>query len=281
LLTFVRLFTGFLLPGFWAGRQIGNLSQEAQSIDNDQVNIEYTQMVETVYLPEDPLTGATTPPIPSSTVKNNNERILHQRNILVIGVDDLVSASPSLKSVWLIIYMPNIPHFMLLPIYPIKSISETNDLSTGGSLKEKFQLDKKKTPQISFFEAIGANDIWWNSYILMDDTALAEVSNFVGNLDNNPNFDSISAIKNVPDPEHDPLGALLGQADIVQGLCSQTVRLSTVETQQYLMLLKNIREHVRTDLNFDKTIAEWQQLLLSSGNISCEFPSLAAPNFGP
>ncbi len=281
LLTFVLLFTGFLLPGFWAGRQIGNLSQESQSINHGKAQTEYTQIVEPVNLTEDPLTSATTPPIPSSPVKNKNEGENRQRNILVVGVDELDSASPHLKSVWLIVYMPNTPHFMLLPVYPIKSLTETNNRSTGGTLPDIFQLDKKKSPHISFFEALDAKDIWWNGYILLDETALAEVSNFVGSFDSNPNFASISAIKRVPDPEGNPLGALLGQAKIVQGLCNQTIHLSTVETWQYLQLFKKIREHVRSDLDFEKAVADWQQLLLYSGNISCEFPSLAAPNFGP
>lgn len=281
LLTFVFLFTGFLLQGFWFGRKLGNQIQVAQGTDKDQAKITYRHSNELINTPEDPLSHMITPPVPSTSATDDHEGIIHQRNLLVIGVDDLDSDSPSLKSVWLIIFMPNTPHFMLLPIYPNSSFSGNNQLSISANLSGAFQLDRHKTPRDSFFKAIKAKDIWWNGYILLDETALIEVNDFVGRISQINSSNIINTLKNVPDPDDDPLGSLLGQAQIVQSLCSQTLHLSTVDKRQYLKLLEKVREHIRSDLDFDTTITDWQQLITYSGNISCEFPSLAAPNFNP
>lgn len=277
LLTFVLLFTGFLLQGFWFGRKVGNQIQVTQNADHDQANIIYSPNNAPNNIPKDPSNNVLTPPVPSSA-HNGHEQIIHQRNLLVIGVDDLETKSPSLQSVWLIIFMPNTPHFMLLPIYPNGSFVENKQLSMADPLPETFLLDKRKAPRESFFKALEVKEIWWNAYILLDETALIEVSNFIGRISETS---STNIIKIVPDADDDPIGSLLGQAEFVQSLCRQTTTISNVDTQQYLDLLSKVRGHIISDLDFDTTITEWQELITNSGNISCEFPSLALPNFEP
>lgn len=281
LLTFVLLFTGFLLQGFWFGRKVGNQIMVAQNTNEDHTYITFTDSIEPINTPEEPSSNVITPPVPSPSANADQEVNIHQRNLLIIGVDDLVSDSPSLKSVWLIIFMPNTPHFMLLPVYPNNSLAEKNQLPSTVTLQGAFQVDRHKTPRDSFFKALEAKDIWWNGYILLDETALIEVSNFVSRIGENSKSNVLNTIKNVPNPDDDPLGSLLGQAEFVQSLCNQTTHLSTVDTQQYLKLLEKVHKHIHSDLDFETIIKDWQQLITYSGNISCEFPSLAAPNFNP
>lgn len=280
-LTFILLFTGFLLPGFWFGRKVGNQTQVSHSAIQDQVKIAYNYSNEPIEILEDTMPNMTTPPVPSRSAITDPDGSIHQRNLLVIGVDDIDSEAPSLRSVWLIIFMPNTPHFMLLPIYPNWSLSETSQPNTNDTLPVAFQLDKRKIPRDSFFKALETNDIWWHDYLLLDETALLEISNFIGRKDDDNSTNNVDVFKNVPNPDDDPLGSLLGQAEFVQSLCQQTTYLSNVTAPQYLKLLTKVEGHIRSDLDFETTIIDWQQLLKQGRNISCEFPSLAAPNFNP
>ena len=284
------LFSAFLLPGFWAGRQIGNESQTKQAVNTGRFSETYVNLVDTANQTDRssltaPLPPSPSPPVHSSEIpgrpSSGDESIIHQRNILVIGVDNLDTASPNLESVWLIIYMPNTPHFMLLPIYPTKSLTNTSSSTAGENLSDIFQLDSKTSPDAIFLEKLQASDIWWNSYILMDESALVEVANFVSSYNDRKNLDGLSAINSIPDPWDDPTAALIGQAEFAQDLCRQTVHLSMVDAWRYMHLFKAIQDHVRTDLDLEQTIAEWQQLMVYSGTISCEFPSLGTLNFHP
>lgn len=281
LLTYALLFTGFLLPGFWFGRKVGNQVQSPQKLIQDQVLIASNHATEPVDRLEGSSVNVITPPVPSTRVNYDHQDNIQQRNLLVIGVDDIDAEIPGLRSVWLIIFMPNTPHFMLLPIYPTGTFTDTNHPSTIGSLPESFHLDRGKTPHDSFFKALEVKEIWWHAYILLDDTALLEISNFVGRNGGDSSSYPKDVFKNTPDPENDPLGSLLGQAEFVQLLCKQTTHLSDVERSQYLKLLTKVEGHLRSDLDLDTTIMEWQQLVKQGGNITCEFPTLAAPNFNP
>jgi len=281
LLTFVLLFTGFLLPGFWFGRKVGNQAKEPQKLIQDQVIVASYFATDPIDGLEDSLVNMTTPPVPSTSANTDRPGNIQQRNLLVIGVDDIDSETPGLNSVWLIIFMPNTPHFMLLPIYPNGTLADTNQPSTIGSLVEAFHLDRGKTPHDSFFKALEAKEIWWHAYVLLDETALLEISNFVGLNSEDSDPHSSHDFNNAPSPEDDPLGSLLGQAEFVQSLCKRTTHLSAVDRSQYLKFLTKVGGHMRSDLDLETTITEWQQLLKQGGNITCEFPSLAAPNFNP
>lgn len=281
LLTYALLFAGFLLPGVWFGRKVGNQVQKPQILIQDQVLIASNYTTEPVERLEDSSVNVTTPPVPSTGANYDHQDNIQQRNLLVIGVDDIDAETPGLRSVWLIIFMPNTPHFMLLPIYPNGTFADTNQPSATGSLPKAFQLDRGKTPHDSFFKALEAKEIWWHDYILLDETALLEIGNFVARNEGDSSSYPNDVFKNTPNSKDDPLGSLLGQAEFVQLLCKQTTHLSDVERSQYLKLLTKVGGHLRSDLDLETTIMEWQQLIKEGGNITCEFPTLAAPNFNP
>jgi len=88
-----------------------------------------------------------------------------QRNILVIGVDDLQADEPALESLWLILYYPPAPGINLAPLFPARL---QNDPETGLALDEAFALDENGTPVPAFFESIQRRDLWWNNYMLID-----------------------------------------------------------------------------------------------------------------
>lgn len=290
--TLIILFVGFLLSGFWVGQQIQNLyignQPSANRINSKSIIIDVSTKG-VVFQPEansQAQSQIPLPPLPANHLEEqkahstNTIPKIHQQNILVIGVDRLDAPTPNLVSVWLIIGMPNSPHLMLLPIYPDPVPALGNSSSTGEKLASIFQLDANQSPHPSFFDALQTLDLWWNAYILLDETALAEVIGFTGSF-SNISQNEAKIVENVPDPWSDPLGALFGQAEIVQNLCRRTALMSTVANWQYLNLYETIQEHIRSDLDVKSIISAWQGLLAQGGRISCEFPTLAAPLYRP
>jgi len=95
-----------------------------------------------------------------------------QRNLLVIGVNQLNSAQPVLESAWLVLYSPGLPHFSFIPLYPLQDTSRP-DLEQA--IQTAFKVDRNKTPSAAFLNALRSSGAWWNHYLLLDELALAEL----------------------------------------------------------------------------------------------------------
>lgn len=95
-----------------------------------------------------------------------------QRNLLVIGVNQLNSAQPVLESAWLVLYSPGLAHFSFIPLYPLQDSSRP-DLEQA--IQTAFKVDHNKTPSAAFLNALRSSGAWWNHYLLLDELALAEL----------------------------------------------------------------------------------------------------------
>lgn len=161
------IFLVFLLPGFHLGVKWGTTA----GVASDR-------------LPATTVTPAAT--------------ILHQRNLLIIGVDRLQEPAAELKSLWLVIYYPDKPRVDLLPIFP--SIQEKNPMQS-----QTIAITSRNEPTGAFWDQIEGRDILWHGYVLVDKEIVNAIT---ASLDVAGNYQGAFEGSG----EEDPLGSLKAQA---------------------------------------------------------------------
>lgn len=214
-------------------------------------------------------------PIPSQQniypAQNNNG----QRNILMIGVDQLGVPSPHLEGVWLILYIPHFPQLTLMPIYPVGS--HLGNQSNDPSLANLFNLGPDLSPNAKFLEAVQVGDLWWNNYVVFDKIASMRIVDFLGGvkIGSAENVDGMHAVVSLISTKDDPTAALISQARLSQELCHRAASRSftDVDLNDLFDLLSN---HISTDINKERLIWDWLNLSKSGGGISCVYPSMMA-----
>ena len=240
-LSSLLLFSLFLLAGFVLGRAVFNPSEENWAGD----------FISSLRI--------------STSIKSLPEVANGQRNILVIGVDNLNTPQPRLESVWLILYIIDRPQVTLFPIYPAPSAEILGPL---------FKITPEGAPDPVFLEALLAQGLWWSSYILLDEAAMAEVVEAASSLSakNRNSISGVRAVAEVPPVWEDPDGSLIGQISLAQTICRQLNGSPSRLDISYLLDL--IPRHASTDLNLTRAAAELESLLSDPDGLSCEFPNI-------
>ena len=197
-----------------------------------------------------------------------------QRNLLLIGVDSLESENPQLKSVWLVMQIAthSPQRFTLLPLYPA---SEAQVLIPQAQIAASFGLDASGAISPDFFEAIRAADFWWSNYLALDESGLAEVIDLGGGVDLGQgalNGEQVAQLLN--SPQSPTAEGLSAQGRVFQAVCSQSAeKLLSADARQ---TFQKLGRRLRTDLEIERFIHEWQMPLVLAGRPSCEFPTLQA-----
>jgi hypothetical protein len=195
-----------------------------------------------------------------------------QRNILLIGVDQLDSQSPRLEGLWLMMNVTSSNRITLLPLYPAppgKEVLETSQLTTH------FRLDSNGNPDPDFLTVIQQSDFWWSNYFVLDQAGLAQLIDYNQgiNLGGGPVGGS-QAVASLASASTDGLAALNSQSVLIQAICNQqSGKLLTADLRQVFSLLSG---HFKTDLKLTTLVSEWQKPLTNSGQVMCEFPTLAS-----
>lgn len=197
-----------------------------------------------------------------------------QRNLLLVGVDTFESAKPQLKSVWIVLQIAtqSPQRFTLVPLYPT---SATQTLIPQDQLQTSFGLDSTGAVLPEFFEVIRGADFWWSNYLVLDQAGLAELVDLGGGIDlgkgNLPGKKVIQLLTASDLPAESELNA---QASVFLAVCSQSAeKLLSVDARRTFQKLGG---HLRTDLEIERFIHEWQMPLVLAGRPSCEFPTLQA-----
>jgi hypothetical protein len=210
-----------------------------------------------------------------------------QRSILLITVDKLEARKPRLTGVWAILYVPTNPRVTLLPIYPA-----LNQKETGEELANSFRIQQSAgSPSLdpAFISLIQEQIPWWSGYILVDQTALAEVVDLwvyppgLGRNISPSNAGSRSAdhsgsqlVSDIPKVWEDPYSALFSQASLYQELCWGVAWAGAgLDASQTQEALAGIRKHFSTDLDPEIFVKEIQNLREQGGSLVCEFPTLS------
>ena len=274
-------FTSFLVTGLWIGNQVGNTVKYSHLLAG-QKDLELRAEANT-----NPLTDSFAPqsprkalPVPESEI---NRYKAPQRNILVVAVDEIGAERPRLEGVWLILYLPDLPHVTLMPVYPeVISDGRTLMVKADAKLADKFDLTPDKLPIPAFFESVAAKNIWWNNYLILEKSTLEKLVDSMGGMENtNHNsrealaeYSGSQAVDMLTSTQVDPQAGLLSQAQFAQRMCRKSSQplFSAGKIRFTYALLK---EHLITDLGPEQIAADFEGMLQRGGGISCEFPSLA------
>ncbi len=197
----------------------------------------------------------------------------HQRSILLIGIDDFQAKQPRLEGLWMVFYLNDLPHFILVPIYPNRQPGTAMKPLVDQQLAAIFSLQSDGSPHPTFLQALRDKDIWWNGYLMLDKTALEQIQDY---SHQHANRSEHTPLESIPPTNEDPLQALLGQTRLAQQLCQSSTLALGNDIGEILDFLDKTSTHLSTDLNLHLLLVEIHHGLQVSGGVSCEFPTLAA-----
>lgn len=192
-----------------------------------------------------------------------------QRTILIAGVDDLQSAAPALKSVWVLFYIPSSPGLTLVPLYPAMS---SNDTQADAALAAAFSLTPEGAPGQSFLDALAAKDVHWSHYAILDQAGLTSLVDSLGGVDLGTEHVDGGAVLNILAAlEADAAQNLDRQSALIKGMCVIPGRPGVVIDVPAIFNLLN--GHLSTNITIDMVISDWNNLGLAGGQL-CKFPTL-------
>jgi len=276
------IFSVFLLSGLLTGRWIGQSIEDLHKKSTSTLNQNKVEAGEQAYsrfrsfAPQSP---ANFQNMDLGLVRRSTPE---QRNVLLIGVDHLGSPSPTLESIWLVLYIQDLPQITWMPIYPeITTRGKHVLIQTDSSLKESFQLLPDSLLPQGFQQALRAKHIHWDNLIILDQSAMAGVIDTLGGLERLTSqlaegdvVDGLHSIAILQPANIDSQAALLSQANLIQQLC-RTSPQEHINLTRLQNLLKTMSSHLVTDLEPEQVISDMSSMLLYGGGFTCEFPSLA------
>jgi len=308
LIPLVGLFIICLFLGFQAGRHVASSpdgTNESKGENPNSISREYPlpemnwgaefdPSISTIEISDNPPHESEDKPLQFARPSGNG-----QLNLLAIGVDHLVSPQPNLESLWLIVFSPDVPHLMFLPIYPTSLDGRASD-DSGEPLVVNFALDTNGDPDQGFRNILKARGIWWDTFILVDEAGISNIMQLFSKVKSGQQTDDGGSPNKPRDGQVDALGkqdsaifieALtppnsnfpLNQRDqykLIQEVCLRSVSTSPVAiAREAFQLIRSSPEHIHTDLTFRQIIDLWHGHQESQMGFSCEFPSLATAQF--
>lgn len=271
----VLFITGVTI-GRWAGHQTRiALASDASPIQRSQRAPQAElQLSERINL--NPKSAVLLPTPTTTQIPTPQAMPDRQRNILVIGVDDLLSTDPRLQSVWMVLFLKDVPHLMMMPIYPQPITGSTNTQVLDDHLAGLFRLDDEKSPSAEFIQALEARDLWWTGYVLLDQRALQQSLEVIAGSSASTGSLADELLSSMQGNLLDSGTVLSSQTRFVQEMCRYSSWLSTSDTEQILDLAAQIYPHLRTDLDLEAMVSELKNTIHNGGGISCEFPAVTA-----
>lgn len=278
LLIFCAFLVSGLLTGRWIGLSLENLHKKSTAAlkqDSDGAG-EQAESRFRSFAPQSPAN------FQDLDLQFATRAASEQRNILLIGVDHLGSPSPTLESIWLILYIQDMPQITWMPIYPeVTASGQGVHIQADTSLEDKFQLQTKMVLAQGFQQALRENNIRWDNLIILDQAAVAGVIDTLGGLERLSSqqqaedgvVDGLNSIAILRPTSESSQTALLSQVNLIQQLC-RTSPQSHINITRLRQLLKTLGSHLMTDLEPEQIIADMNSMLLYGGGFTCEFPSL-------
>jgi hypothetical protein len=269
----VLLFGFVFIMSIWLGRWLGNTTRRS---------------IQAAFLATSRVADA-----PSNELKHAKRRLIQpkvvmeadniagesagdrQRNILLIGIDSFQAKTPRLEGVWMVLYLRDLPHFMLVPVFPNRLQGGVGSTLIDQNLAELFTFEEGQVPVGSlFFQALHDKQLQWDGYMIFDRSALSAISTLITTGNEATDHDQLLSISNLSDVEEAPTRALLEQAHLAQQLCLSSSMVLTSESSIITDLIALAASHTKTDLDLGEIAGEVKSALRYGGGISCEFPSL-------
>ncbi len=220
--------------------------------------------------------GYFSPASTSSPASVSGEAPNGQHNILIILVDRVDVQSPEMEGVWLGVYLPTMPQLTMLPLYPA-TLTDAN--VQDKQLKEKFYLQADGEPGQDFVQALHSKNLWWDFYVVIDESNLAELINITGGFQlSQGKINGVQAIDRLPEPEDGTAHqAILGQALIIRDLCQQASSL--MQDIDPKPVFEKMSHRMVTSVRIDSFAKGWYVLRDRGFDLTCEFPTI--PELAP
>lgn len=194
-----------------------------------------------------------------------------QNNLLLVVVDELEDREPDLLGAWMLIYAPSGLKVTFMPIYPTESKAGANLEQTIGQ-----PLGKGLSP--AFQQALKAQGLWWDHYLIVDQNILATLVDLTGGIDlGNGRSNGKQVADLLPIADQDAQTAVELQARIARGVCERfdaMLQIASAETMTKMLSGDAATGLENTDLEPQELLVSWGRIREAS-NFTCEFPTLA------
>jgi hypothetical protein len=195
-----------------------------------------------------------------------------QRNILVIGVDDLESDQPKLAGIWLMLYFPEKPNITFVPIFPDP---RSKSSSKGLISNESLVLNEDSSLKYEFVNKLQRKNLWWHGYVVMDAYAVAEVFALFNQTNQKNSVKYGNSITDWVLPGEFPQ-SIAAQMNLISMFCRKSSYLTGgTDISRIVSLVPN---HIRTDMNMTSFIQDWRHFIASESELNCDFPIYQASN---
>jgi hypothetical protein len=198
-----------------------------------------------------------------------------QTNLLLVLVDQLSEADISLEGAWMLIYSPDGLRVTFMPVYPAES-------GAAARLPGAFRLAKDGALPVSFQQALQAQGLWWDNYLVVDHAMLADLVDLSGGIDIGNGFSQGSNVVDLlPIAGQDAQTAQQLQARIARGICQRFDSILTNASPEAIvdLLIGGMPPGgippslALSDLTPAALRQSWSSLR-RSGGLDCEFPTL-------
>jgi len=189
--------------------------------------------------------------------------VAQNRNLLIIGVNQVTDPIVHLESVWMLIYHRDNPNIEIIPIFPTMS---GEDLMRDYTLAANFYFEEG-VPSEDFWNALRDRDILWHNFVLLDESALNAITDLL----------ELSRAREsgfLYSWQDDPDISLNGQLALFAQLCQSFAQHEFPE--DISPFINNLTPYLTTDVPVEEISADWRLLRIYGENLRCEFPTLTA-----
>jgi len=267
------IFTIFLISGLVSGQATARAGQIFLASYTVSQSVAISDPNNTGY----PLPAVFNPDTIAPQGEVNNSK---QRSILIITVNDLKVNGAKLDSIWLLLYVPNLPEITLIPVYPkINSSGDSIKVDLDYDLQTKFKLEPGGILDPIFLAHLRENGVTWSKYIILDRSSINQIDQFA----TNPQIEhpsgsyhgELSSI--ITDKELTTAERILSQAKIAQNICHHYTELM-LTPDTVLKYFPRLVDRIETDINAQEAAYEIWTFDKAMAGFRCVFPSFSAMN---
>jgi hypothetical protein len=180
-----------------------------------------------------------------------------QTTLLLIHVNDIGEANPTLISIWALFYYPgDNPSLMFQQIYP------SSQSSMDATIQSQLTLSSKGEVSSQFFSSLQDEyHFSWNNYIVVDQQSMQSLTSWLPGMD-------ASSFSDTPLNRDDLLQAAANDQAYLNQLCG---KLSNTQSRTNLVIpwSQLLQDHVLTDLGASSFSTVWNHLITNSTPATC------------
>jgi hypothetical protein len=191
-----------------------------------------------------------------------------QFSILLVVCDRTTVSKPSLRSVWLILFVPDQEKVTYIPIFPatMKNYEVRDQI-----LVDSFYLGKNGAPSTQFLDNVKNLKIHWDHFLIIDEGFFELLVDLLGGIKINEEIIQGNQISVLIDNSESSSDSLEYQKIVLQVGCSRIpliISHPNAKTLIEYILMNSITSYSILDIH-----SGWDHLLSSDRTPVCEFPN--------